>query len=114
MKSDSWKPGLLEKWRERPLPKVAGVHGRAPLRGKDEALISIEVAEALHLLYLTGEVFIKGFHRCLREPYSPAASLRFGAVLGSDGEGHIATASRADYAAAAAAVLTGEGHESAV
>jgi NAD(P)H dehydrogenase (quinone) len=33
-----------------------------------------------------------------------------GAVLGSSGEGRIAPAPRADYAAAAVAVLTGEGH----
>lgn len=36
--------------------------------------------------------------------------LEHGAVVGSAGEGRIASASRADYAAAAAAVLTGEGH----
>ncbi|MFD8986165.1 SDR family oxidoreductase [Streptomyces sp. NPDC059564] len=36
--------------------------------------------------------------------------LEHGAVLGSAGEGRIASAARADYAAAAAAVLTGEGH----
>ncbi|GLW00214.1 NAD(P)H-binding protein [Streptomyces lavendulae] len=39
-----------------------------------------------------------------------AAVLEHGAVLGSAGEGRIASAARADYAAAAAAVLTGEGH----
>ncbi|MFE2144300.1 SDR family oxidoreductase [Streptomyces sp. NPDC059456] len=36
--------------------------------------------------------------------------LEHGAVVGSAGEGRIASAARADYAAAAAAVLTGEGH----
>ncbi|WP_030298091.1 SDR family oxidoreductase [Streptomyces katrae] len=39
-----------------------------------------------------------------------AAVLEHGAVVGSAGEGRIASAARADYAAAAAAVLTGEGH----
>lgn len=38
------------------------------------------------------------------------AVLQHGAVVGSAGEGRIASAARADYAAAAAAVLTGEGH----
>ncbi|MFD9123674.1 NAD(P)H-binding protein [Kitasatospora sp. NPDC059571] len=33
-----------------------------------------------------------------------------GTVLGSSGEGRVASAARADYAAAAVAVLTGEGH----
>ena len=37
--------------------------------------------------------------------------LKHGAVVSSAGEGRVATADRADYAAAAAAVLTGEGHE---
>ncbi|MFG3475241.1 NAD(P)H-binding protein [Streptomyces sp. NPDC047980] len=36
--------------------------------------------------------------------------LEHGAVVASAGEGRIASASRADYAAAAAAVLTGDGH----
>ncbi|MFK0258099.1 SDR family oxidoreductase [Streptomyces sp. NPDC090445] len=39
-----------------------------------------------------------------------AGVLAHGAVTGSAGEGRIASAARADYAAAAAAVLTGEGH----
>ncbi|WP_046779282.1 SDR family oxidoreductase [Streptomyces yangpuensis] len=38
------------------------------------------------------------------------AVLGHGAVVGSAGEGRIASAARADYAAAAAEVLTGEGH----
>ncbi|MFI0240895.1 SDR family oxidoreductase [Streptomyces sp. NPDC016845] len=38
-------------------------------------------------------------------------ALEHGAVLASAGEGRIASASRADYAAAAVAVLTGAGHE---
>ncbi|MBA8923798.1 NAD(P)H dehydrogenase (quinone) [Kutzneria viridogrisea] len=37
-----------------------------------------------------------------------------GAFVGAAGEGRISAASRADYAAAAAAVLTGEGHAGAV
>ena len=41
-----------------------------------------------------------------------APVLEHGAVVGAAGEGRVASASRADYAAAAVAVLTGEGHES--
>ncbi|MGP4006955.1 SDR family oxidoreductase [Streptomyces sp. 4N124] len=37
--------------------------------------------------------------------------LEHGAVFGSAGEGRVSAATRADYAAAAAAVLTGDGHE---
>lgn len=41
-------------------------------------------------------------------------ALEHGALVGSAGEGRISAAPRADYAAAAAAVLTGEGHEGAL
>jgi NAD(P)H dehydrogenase (quinone) len=37
--------------------------------------------------------------------------LEYGAVVANAGEGRVASAARADYAAAAAVVLTGEGHE---
>lgn len=40
--------------------------------------------------------------------------LEHGAVLGAAAEGRVSAASRADYAAAAAAVLAGDGHEGAV
>ncbi|MGW7291213.1 SDR family oxidoreductase [Streptomyces xiamenensis] len=40
--------------------------------------------------------------------------LEHGQVVSAAGEGRVASASRADYAAAAAAVLTGEGHENTV
>ncbi|WP_059005922.1 NAD(P)H-binding protein [Streptomyces specialis] len=40
-----------------------------------------------------------------------APVLEHGAVLGAAGDGRVASAARADYAAAAAAVLTGTGHE---
>ncbi len=46
------------------------------------------------------------------ESLGPA--LAHGALVGSAGEGRIAAATRADYAAAAAAVLTGSGHENKV
>ncbi|GAA2027901.1 SDR family oxidoreductase [Catenulispora yoronensis] len=45
---------------------------------------------------------------------SLGASVEHGAIIGSVGEGRIAYATRADYAAAAAVVATTEGHESKV
>jgi NAD(P)H dehydrogenase (quinone) len=45
---------------------------------------------------------------------SLAQTLQHGAFVGSASEGRVSAAPRADYAAAAAAVLTGEGHEGAV
>ncbi|MFD4630063.1 SDR family oxidoreductase [Streptomyces sp. NPDC058284] len=52
------------------------------------------------------------YHENYTEHLAPV--LEHGAVVGSAGEGRVASASRADYAAAAVAVLTGEGHEGRV
>ena len=41
-------------------------------------------------------------------------ALEHGALLGSAGDGRVSAATRADFAAAAASVLTGEGHENRV
>jgi NAD(P)H dehydrogenase (quinone) len=50
------------------------------------------------------------------ENYAQSITLapQLGAVYGAAGDGRIASAARADYAAAAAAVLAGEGHEGKV
>lgn len=50
------------------------------------------------------------------ENYTPQLPtyLEFGAVLGSAGDGRVSAATRADYAEAAAAVLTSDGHAGAV
>ncbi|GAA3819893.1 SDR family oxidoreductase [Sphaerisporangium flaviroseum] len=50
------------------------------------------------------------------ENYAAAAAqgAEHGTIVGSAGEGRIASATRADYAAATAAVLTGEGHENTI
>lgn len=45
---------------------------------------------------------------------SLAAAMEHGAILGAAKDGRFATAARADYAAAAVAVLTGKGHENGV
>ena len=45
---------------------------------------------------------------------SLAAAMEHGAILGAAKDGRFATAARADYAAAAVAVLTGKGHENVV
>ncbi|MFJ6062928.1 SDR family oxidoreductase [Streptomyces tendae] len=49
------------------------------------------------------------YHENYTEQIAPV--LEHGAVVQAAGEGRISSASRADYAAAAVAVLTGEGHE---
>lgn len=56
-------------------------------------------------------VFLRNgwYHENYTENLGPV--LEYNAVVASAGEGRVASASRADYAAAAVAVLTGEGHE---
>ncbi|WP_407560478.1 NAD(P)H-binding protein [Streptomyces sp. 184] len=56
-------------------------------------------------------VFLRNgwYHENYTERLAPV--LDHGAVVGSAGTGRIASAARADYAAAAVAVLTGDGHE---
>lgn len=49
------------------------------------------------------------YHENYTESLAPV--LEHGSVVASAGSGRVASASRADYAAAAVAVLTGEGHE---
>ncbi|MFI9220170.1 SDR family oxidoreductase [Streptomyces werraensis] len=49
------------------------------------------------------------YHENYTENLAPV--LEHGAVVAAVGEGRVSSASRADYAAAAVAVLTGEGHE---
>ncbi|MFK0063110.1 SDR family oxidoreductase [Streptomyces werraensis] len=49
------------------------------------------------------------YHENYTENLAPV--LEHGAVVAAAGEGRVSSASRADYAAAAVAVLTGEGHE---
>ncbi|MFD6613449.1 NmrA family NAD(P)-binding protein, partial [Micromonospora chalcea] len=49
------------------------------------------------------------YHENYTEQLTPV--LEHGAVVQAAGEGRVSSASRADYAAAAVAVLTGEGHE---
>ncbi|RSS12881.1 NAD-dependent epimerase/dehydratase family protein [Streptomyces sp. WAC05458] len=50
------------------------------------------------------------YHENYTEQLAPV--LEHGAVVQAAGDGRVSSASRADYAAAAVAVLTGEGHES--
>jgi len=56
-------------------------------------------------------VFLRNgwYHENYTEQLAPV--LEHNAVVAAAGEGRVASASRADYAAAAVAVLTGEGHE---
>lgn len=70
-------------------------------RGTEEAILASGVPYVL--------LRNSWYHENYTESLGPV--LEHGAVVQATGEGRISTASRADYAAAAVAVLTGEGHE---
>ncbi|MEU6141483.1 SDR family oxidoreductase [Streptomyces sp. NPDC047081] len=70
-------------------------------RGTEEALLASGVPYAL--------LRNGWYHENYTENLAPA--LEHGAVVQAAGDGRVSSASRADYAAAAVAVLTGEGHE---
>ncbi|MFI6662369.1 SDR family oxidoreductase [Streptomyces sp. NPDC050523] len=70
-------------------------------RGTEEALLASGVP---YVLLRNG-----WYHENYTENLAPV--LEHGAVVQAAGEGRVSSASRADYAAAAVAVLTGEGHE---
>jgi NAD(P)H dehydrogenase (quinone) len=70
-------------------------------RGTEEALVASGVPYAL--------LRNGWYHENYTENLAPV--LEHNAVVSAAGEGRVSSASRADYAAAAVAVLTGEGHE---
>jgi NAD(P)H dehydrogenase (quinone) len=70
-------------------------------RGTEEALVASGVPYAL--------LRNGWYHENYTENLGPV--LEYNAVVQAAGEGRVSSASRADYAAAAVAVLTGEGHE---
>jgi NAD(P)H dehydrogenase (quinone) len=72
-------------------------------RGTEEALVASGVP---YVLLRNG-----WYHENYTENLAPV--LEHNAVVAAAGEGRVSSASRADYAAAAVAVLTGEGHENA-
>jgi hypothetical protein len=56
VEADRRQVGALQERRERPLAEVRGVDERPNFRGKHEALILLQVAQALHLLHLAPQV----------------------------------------------------------
>lgn len=80
----------------------------SPLKLAAEHLATEQYLQASGVSY----VFLRnGWYTEVYTANLPAV-LEHGVVIGNAGEGRVASASRADYAAAAAVVLTGEGHDS--
>ncbi len=66
------------------------------------------VASGLPYAFLRNGWYIENYEQTVR------AALDSGVIVGSAGDGRVATATRADYAAGAVAVLTGDGQENTV
>jgi NAD(P)H dehydrogenase (quinone) len=79
-------------------------------------LLAAEHRETEALIRASGLPFVLLRNGWYLENYTEnlAPALQHGAILGSADAGRIAAAARGDYAAAAAAVLTGAGHENKV
>lgn len=87
-----------------------GILGSATFRLADEHKATEELILASGLPY----VFLRNGWYTENYLGDAAGTVARGVVLGSAGEGRIATAPRRDYADAAVAVLVGEGHEGGV
>lgn len=74
------------------------------LAGEHKATEAVIRDSGLPYVFLRNGWYVENY----TENLGPA--LQFGAIPGSAGDGRISAATRADFAAAAAAVLTGEGH----
>jgi NAD(P)H dehydrogenase (quinone) len=81
---------------------------RLALAAEHKATEEIIRASGIPYVFLRNSWYFENY----TENLGPA--LAHGALLGSSGEGRIAAATRADYAAAAVAVITGSGHENKV
>ncbi|MFC1408111.1 SDR family oxidoreductase [Streptacidiphilus sp. N1-12] len=100
--------------------KAAGVGliAYTSVLGADDATFGLaddhKATEAV--LRASGVPFVLLRHGWYTENYTAQLDtfLQYGAVTGSSGDGRVSTASRRDYAEAAAAVLTTEGHENTV
>jgi NAD(P)H dehydrogenase (quinone) len=75
------------------------------LAGEHKATEAIVRASGLPFVLLRNSWYIENYTRNL------ASTLERGAMIGSANGGRVSAAARADYAAAAAVVLTGDGHE---
>ena len=85
-----------------------GDRSRLALAGEHKATEQAIRASGLPFVFLRNGWYFENY----TENLGPA--LTHGALVGSAGAGRIAAATRADYAAAAAAVLAGAGHENKV
>jgi NAD(P)H dehydrogenase (quinone) len=81
---------------------------RLALAAEHKATEEVIRASGLPYVFLRNGWYLENYTENL------GSALAHGALMGSAGEGRIAAATRADYAAAAATVLTGSGHENKV
>ncbi|MEV4015288.1 SDR family oxidoreductase [Nonomuraea angiospora] len=92
------------------------VYTSAPGADTTEALLAADHRATEEYIKASGVTYTILRNNWYNEVYAPSitAAPQLGAVHGAAGDGRVASASRADYAAGAAAVLTGEGHDGKV
>ncbi|MEV1178076.1 SDR family oxidoreductase [Nonomuraea sp. NPDC049784] len=95
---------------------AALVYTSAPKADTTEAGLAADHRATEEYIKASGVTYTILRNNWYNEAYerSITTASQLGAVYGAAGDGRIASASRADYAAAATAVLTGEGHEGKV
>ncbi|MEQ4724564.1 SDR family oxidoreductase [Nonomuraea sp. B19D2] len=95
---------------------AALVYTSAPKADTTEAALAADHRATEEYIKASGVTYTILRNSWYNEVYEQSISTapQLGAVYGAAGDGRIASASRADYAAAAATVLTGEGHDGQV
>ncbi|TMR24999.1 SDR family oxidoreductase [Nonomuraea turkmeniaca] len=88
----------------------------APKADSTEAALAADHKATEEYIKASGVAYTLLRNNWYHENYAQSIMMapQLGAVYGAAGDGRIAAAARADYAAAAAAVLTGDGHEGKV
>ncbi|MFI7702288.1 NAD(P)H-binding protein [Nonomuraea sp. NPDC049480] len=95
---------------------AALVYTSAPKAGTTEAALAADHKTTEEYIKASGVTYTILRANWYHENYAQSITMapQLGAVYGAAGDGRIASAARADYAAGAAAVLAGEGHEGKV
>lgn len=95
---------------------AALVYTSAPKAGTTDAALAADHKTTEEYIKASGVTYTILRANWYHENYAQSITMapQLGAVYGAAGDGRIASAARADYAAGAAAVLAGEGHEGKV
>ena len=92
------------------------VYTSAPKADTSKLILAPEHKATEEIIRFSGLTYTLLRNGWYNENYQPTIeqAVRMGGFIGSAGDGRVSSAARADYAAAAVAVLTGEGHENKI